>query len=47
MDYGPCEIIFVCVVVTVAMVWRSFPVKGFCASCDNIATCIVMLFDEA
>jgi hypothetical protein len=39
-QFGPYVIIFmnVRVVITVAMVWRSFAVKGFWALWDNIIT---------
>jgi hypothetical protein len=35
-DSGPCYmVVFVMCVITVAMVWLSFPVEGFWSSCDN------------
>jgi hypothetical protein len=49
-DFGLYMIILmnVCVVIAVAMVWRSFAVKGFWALWDNIITvAIVMLLREA
>jgi hypothetical protein len=49
-DFGPYEIIFmnVCVVITVAMVWWSFVVKGFWALWDStITVAMVMLLKVA
>jgi hypothetical protein len=49
-DFGPYATIFiyVFVVVTVAMVWRSFAVKGFWVLWANIITvAMVMLLKEA
>jgi hypothetical protein len=44
-DFRPYVIIFinVCAVITVAMVWRSFAVKGFWALWDNIITVTMVI----
>jgi hypothetical protein len=50
MNFGPYVKIFmnVCVVITVAVFWCSFAVKGFWALWDNIITvAMVMLLREA